>query len=274
MTTSLHCQRWIERQQRWRLAHPGDPFNARHYDVAPISDAAAASFIAQHHYLGTYPAAAHRFGLLLAGQVVGVAVFGIPTSRRVLTNALPDLEPYRESIELSRLCLLDAVPGNGESWFVARCFRDFLLPAGVKGVVSFADPCRRTTAAGAIVTPGHAGYVYQALGSVYTGRGTPRTLQLLPDGHVLHPYAAQKIRSQTQGHAYAERQLVDLGADPLRRGEDPATWLQRALRQVGARPLRHRGCHRYVFALGRNRRERERITIVGVAQPYPKAVDA
>jgi len=33
-------------------------------------------------------------------------VFGIPSSARVLTNASPDLAPYDESLELSRLVLL------------------------------------------------------------------------------------------------------------------------------------------------------------------------
>ena len=43
--------------------------------------------------------------------------------RRVLTAVFPDLEPYAESLELSRFVLAESVPANGESWFLARCWR-------------------------------------------------------------------------------------------------------------------------------------------------------
>ena len=43
--------------------------------------------------------------------------------RRVLTAVFPDLEPYAESLELIRFVLAESVPANGESWFLARCWR-------------------------------------------------------------------------------------------------------------------------------------------------------
>jgi hypothetical protein len=67
---------------------------------------------------------------------------------------------------------------------------------------------------------------------------------LLPDATVLHNRAAQKIRSQSRGHRYAEDLLIRLGAptvDPL----DPAGWLTAALITVGARRVRHPGNLRY-----------------------------
>jgi len=49
------------------------------------------------------------------GRHVGALVLSVPVRESVLTGVLPDLEPYRESAELGRLVLLDAVPANGET---------------------------------------------------------------------------------------------------------------------------------------------------------------
>jgi hypothetical protein len=125
--------------------------------------------VVTHHYSGTYTAAARPYGLWnRASELVGVAVFGVPASNRVLTNVFPDLEPVVESLECSRFVLLDG-PGNEESWFLPRCF-DQLAARGIRGVVSFADPVPRRTAAGAVVCPGHVGTIYQASNAIYTGR--------------------------------------------------------------------------------------------------------
>ena len=196
-----------------------------------------------------------------------------PPQAGVLTNVLPGLAPYTESIELGRFVLGDAEPGNSESWFLARCFNDFLYPAGVRGVVSFADPVPRLTSSGDQVHTGHLGWIYQGSNGVYTGRGTARTLDLLPDGRTLNPRTKQKIRAQERGHEGAERQLMALGARAPRAGERRSVWLEEALLDIGVRRLRHRGCHRYVFPLGRSRRERARVEISLAALPYPKRVD-
>lgn len=113
-----------------------------------------------------------------------------------------------------------------------------------------------------------------ATNAVYAGRATARTVKLLPDGTVFHDRAAQKIRRAEQGHEYAAAQLLALGAPRPRPGCDPALWLREALAAVGARNVRHRGVHRYVFRLGRTRREREEIELGLPLRPYPKHPDA
>ncbi|GAA1042166.1 hypothetical protein GCM10009566_42490 [Streptomyces murinus] len=139
---------------------------------------------------------------------------------------------------------------------------------------SFADPVPRRTASGVLVMPGHVGTIYAATHAVYTSRATARTVKLLPDGTVFHDRTAQKIRRQEQGHQYAEAQLIALGAPVPRAGCDPAVWLREALVTVGARNIRHRGAHRYVWRLGRSRREREQIKLGLPAQrSYPKQPD-
>ncbi|WP_190194224.1 hypothetical protein [Streptomyces minutiscleroticus] len=51
-------------------------------------------------------------------------------------------------------------------------------------------------------------------------------------------------------------------------------WLREALAAVGARNLRHRGMHRFIYRLGRNRREREQIRLgLPSVQSYPKRPD-
>src|SRR6202042_2664813 len=103
------------------------------------------------------------------------------------------------------------VPANGESWFLGQCARQ-AASTGLRGLVMFSDPIPRRRADGTVVMPGHVGVIYQASNAIYTGRGTPRTLTLLPDGTVFSDRAAQKIRRQDSGHHYAEAQLTSLGA--------------------------------------------------------------
>jgi hypothetical protein len=164
----------------------------------------------------------------------------------------PALTPYEQSIELSRLVLLDEVPFNAESWFVARCHHDLNL-VGIRGVVSFSDPLPRHRRDGTVVMPGHVGTVYQALNFVYTGRSKAHSVTLLPDGSVMHGRAKAKIRAQHTGHRYAERVLEDLGARPMVAGEDPATWLRHALATIGAVTVRHPGNHRFCLTFGGRR---------------------
>jgi hypothetical protein len=54
-------------------------------------------------------------------QIVGVAVFAHPTNDRSITGTLGCAAV--EGVELSRLVLLDEVPGNGESRLMHRIVR-------------------------------------------------------------------------------------------------------------------------------------------------------
>jgi hypothetical protein len=117
--------------------------------------------------------------------------------------------------------------------------------------------------------PGHIGITYRALGAQLSGRSAARSLALLPDGTVFNGRSLQKVRSQERGHEYAERILVGFGARPRRAREDPGTWLAGALEDAGARKVRHPGNLRYLFRVGRSRREREQVDLGLPAEPYP-----
>ena len=285
------CQRWRERTPRWRHLHQGG-FDARRYAVTVLDEATARAFCTAHHYSSAWPAARLRYGLIdlhgdgghvgqlgavsvAGGTLVGVLVLGVPMHARVLLGPFPTLEPYHESLELSRLVLLDEVPANAESWFCARVFR-LAAEAGVRGLVAFSDPVARwrtSTGHHELIMPGHCGFIDQALGSAYLGRATPRTLAVLTDATVLTARSLSKVRNGEQGHLGVVSRLMRLGASPLLPDQSRGEWLTLALGEVGARPLRHRGNHRFAFALGRTRSERSRVTIALACQPYPKLPD-
>jgi hypothetical protein len=244
------CQRWTERRASRRPA--GEPIVTSEYEVAPsMSAAEARAFVAQHHYARTASSTAHRFPLYRRGALVGVALFGPPASMNAHRAVFPSLD-IGEAVTLGRLVLLDEVPGNGESWFITRCF-EMLHDRGVVGVESCADPQPRPTAAGALVHRGHLGIVYQATNGRYVGRTNESTLRLLPDGTCWSNRAAGKVARGERGAEAAAAQLVAWGADPLRPGEDPVDWLRR-WRAALTRPMRHRGNHRYLWCLDKRRR--------------------
>lgn len=253
------AQRWADRRSSFRPA--GEVLRPADFEVAAIADdTTAKAFVERHHYSGSYPAARFRFGLYRRGQLEGVAVFSHPSNDKVLTNVFPVRAV--DAVELGRFVLLDAVPGNGETWFLGRCFEK-LRAAGLFGVVSFSDPVPRTSTAGAVVFPGHLGVIYQAHNAAYLGRGTVRTLRLLPDGAVFSSRAAQKIRAREQGWQYAVEQLRAAGAPPPP-AYDLGGWL-RAWLPVVTRTLRHPGNHRYAWALAK--RDRRHLP---KGQSYPK----
>jgi hypothetical protein len=256
------AQRWNDRRDSYRPA--GEPIRTADFDVVEIlSDNVARAFVERHHYSGSYPAARARFGLYRRGELVGVAVFSHPCNDRVLTGVFPQLTPT-EAVELGRFVLLDEVPGNGESWMLARCFE--LLRGRVAGVVSFSDPIPRTKRDGSAVFPGHVGTIYQALNARFLGRGKADTLRLLPDGRAMHRRARSKIRNLERGWEAAAEQLVAFGASPVD-VENPAAWLDRWLAEL-TRPLRHPGNLRYAWGL-----ERRIARALPASLPYPKARD-
>jgi len=257
------CQRWTEHRESRRPA--GETIQASAYEVAPIASQTARAFVEAHHYSGTFSPASFRYGLHERGALVGVAVYGVAPSmaaHRAVFGALT----LQQGVSLSRLVLLDSVPGNGESWFVARTFA-LLREAGVVAVESCADPEPRPDAAGVLTHRGHVGTIYQALNAQYVGRTNPASLRLLPDGTCLNNRAAGKIARREQGCDYAVAQLVRWGAEALQDDEDALGWL-RTWRERLTRPMRHGGNHRYLWAL--DKRQRRAVLDHKPALAYPK----
>lgn len=241
------CQRWRSRRDLYRPA--GEPIATQHYEVASIADdETPKSFVVEHHYSACYPAAVFRAGLFrTGGELVGVVVLSRPISQAALDKALPF---QGRRAELGRLVLLDDVPANGESWFVARAF-ELARRAGFEAIVSHSDPAPRTNIDGHVVFAGHVGTVYQALNAVHTGRANAATLRLLPDGRVFSNDAWGKLRLKKRGWRYAAETLLSYGA-PEPSG-DWREWVTLAVNLV-TRPMRHPGNLRYVWALDKRLR--------------------
>jgi hypothetical protein len=199
-----------------------------------------------------------------------MAVFSHPSNDAVLTNVFPG--KATDSVELGRFVLLDSVAGNGETWFLGRCF-ELLRGIGLRGVVSFSDPLPRSTWDGQTIFPGHVGTIYQAHNGVYKGRSTPNTLYLLPNGRTFSARAQQKIRAREQGWRYSADQLIVAGAligvtvPPLTEAEDSTSWLQR-WRPTVTRRMKHDGNHRYAWKLANRRYFKLKPD-----GPYPKSQD-
>jgi hypothetical protein len=257
-------QRWCAGRASYRP--PSECIRTAEYDVAEIpDDVTARDFVQKNHYSKTYPAARFRVGLYHRGDLAGVAVFSHPCSNAVLTNVFPG--PVATSVELGRFVLLDRIPGNGESWFLARCF-EVISSRGITGVVSFSDPQPRQAENGTVVHSGHYGCIYQSSNGIYLGRGTARTLKVLPDGRVFSDRAAQKIRGSERGWRYAAAQLEAYGAPAV--PKDPEArieWLTSALAKI-TRKLRHRGNFRYCWALNKSLRAE-----LPKSLPFPKTLD-
>jgi hypothetical protein len=259
-------QRWRDGRASYRPS--GEPINTRLYEVAPIdgagADNIARAFVVENHYSAAMPAARERVGLYRGAELVGCIVFSHPAQDKVLA-CLP--VPKAEAVELGRLVLLDDVPANGESWFIARAF-ELLRARGYTGVVSFADPVARSSVAGEVVKPGHIGGIYQASNALYAGLATARTLRLLPSGRVFSERTRSKIRGRERGWQHAVEQLVAAGARaPERSGlaADLHAWLKLELPRV-TRPLKHGGNLKYLFPLTPSCRRH----MYGPWLPYPK----
>lgn len=262
MITDL-AQRWRDHRTSYRPA--GEVIDPRRLEVAELlDDSTPRAFVEAHHYSGSYPAARFRFGLYRAELLEGVAVFSVPCNDKALAIFPGE---RLESVELGRFVLLDSVAGNGETWFLARCFEQ-LRAKGLRGVLSFSDPVPRLTVDGRRIFRGHVGGIYQAHNAIYLGRATARTLRLLPDGRVFSARTAQKIRSGERGWRYAVDELVAAGARRPGLSDDLGAWLREQLPAV-TRTMRHAGNHRYAWTL--QKRDRRHL---GAGLPFPKLLAA
>ncbi len=251
---TTRSQRWRERRAHW--ATDFRIINPRAYAVDVIDHRIAKAFIAEHHYLPTYPAAHLAVGLFgRRAMLEGVAVFAVPATNAVISRHTGFTDPAKGCV-LARLILLDRVPQNGESFFCARAFR-LLRQArpSIEAVVSYSDP-----------EVGHIGRVYAALSGAHRGISRPRKILRLGD-RTLSERTLSKIRLGERGMDGAIDQIVRLGAPAPTHGERPANWLTRLERERFLTSHRHSGLYTYCFELTRDARRRGKSL---PRLPYPK----
>lgn len=264
----VYNQRWRKRRTSFK---PSNPIDTSQYEVAEIpDDTTARAFVEEHHYGNSYPSARFRFGIFTkAGELAGVAVFSHPSQNKVLTNVFN--APANAAAELGRFVLLDSVPGNGETWFLARCFEQ--LRQRLIGIVSFSDPVPRTALNGEVAFRGHIGAIYQGHNAIPFGRSEGRILKIFPDGTSLHHRTETKIKARAKGWRAAVELLVGWGAKPPGGPRsDLGRWLARELPCI-TRRLKHPGNHRYVWGFDRPERKRLRRIADEKEFVYPKELD-
>lgn len=236
-------------------------------------------FIVENHYAASFPQVRAMVGLFAAsdGALAGVATFSNAKADQaarygdVSTDAI---------MELSRLVLLDEVPGNAESWFLTRaieCARVLHAERGhnLSVVLSYSDPVPRRSVLGYLTMPGHVGNVYQARNALYVGHARSKALHLdrrgvAPDPRMLSKIVALDRRDERGGVAAVERFVSEYGAPRRGRGESHAAWVRRALASPAFRRIEHGGNLTYLWTLGDRRLRRELERNFPPRLPYPK----
>ncbi len=239
-------QRWSGGRDSYRPL--GEPIDTSKYGIELItSDRVARDFVVKTHYSGSFPAARLRIGLYRMRELVGVCVFGVPAQRASIPKWCGVLP--RHGVVLSRFVLLDDVPANGETFFLARSFRALIseLPE-LLTVLSYSDPVPRRTSSGGLVMPGHVGTIYQAFNGTYHGRSKKETQWFGPDGRIFDRRSFSKIRNGETGAERAYERLLATGA-PLKKPTE--TWAASILRakEESFRRVRHAGNHVYTWPL-------------------------
>lgn len=163
-------------------------------------------FVQRGHYSNSAgKVSAPCFALFRGDAMVGAAIYGRP-SGRLLAASLWQGGNDSNTLELTRLFVIDGTGRNTESWFLAQCHR--MLPPSIKLVVAFAAPDAH-----------HHGGVYQASSWLYLGVGTGNCHYHYVDGEGLYInkrrvwdyYKRERLPSERQ--AAAEMGLTRVAED-------------------------------------------------------------
>ena len=156
-------------------------------------------FLLKIHYAKRIPSISQSFGLFREKQLAGVCTYGKPPSNALCIGVCGEEQSFRV-YELNRLCLLENLPKNTASWFLARTFK--LMHGGII-CVSYADTSQN-----------HIGYIYQATNWIYTGLSAKRTERYDPDNPNKHSktvtenkylkYENLAVRDRPQKHRYVK----------------------------------------------------------------------
>jgi len=286
------CQRWQNRRDFYRST--AERFDPARWRVAPMAGktglpgglgrrdtwAKGKAFIVRNHYAGSFPQMRIMIGMFRASdaELVGIATFGNVKLEHAAKYGDVGLD---EIVELNRFVLLDAVPGNAETWFLARATalaRELHALRGhqLKVLLSYSDPVPRRSLAGFLTMPGHIGNIYQAHNAIYVGYSAPKTLYLdrhgtAPDGRMLSKIRSLDRRSPERGSESAARRFVaQYGAPERQIGESYADWVIRAFVSPAFRAVPHGGNLTYLWALGGKRLQRTLEAAFPPAMSYPK----
>ena len=256
------CQRWRKHRSHYRPSGEPIDIDGGGYHAKIIDKRDAKNFVVENHYSGSYVASRVDVGLIRdddkGGQeLCGVAGFSVPMGQAVIPHWLKC--ENNQGIDLGRFVLLDDVPANGETWFLAQSFNllNENLPK-VDSVMATSDPLVRLNANGEVVMPGHVGTIYQAHNGAYLGRTKKRIIVSGTDGKVVTDRTISKVRKQEEGKEYAYRKLLkQSGVSPKTNTESWKEFVDRA--KLAMKRTRHPGNHVYAWAIGESKKERREI---------------
>ena len=185
------------------------------------------------HYAKCVPTIDWAFGIFHENQCVGVCMFGRSPNYNLNDGGFFFGKDIRVPVrELNRLVVNDNLPQNTLSSFVSTC--SHFLPRPLC-LVSYADP-----------NYGHHGYIYQALGWIYTGESSGESIWIAPNNTVYH-----------RRHVHLKVGLPT---------EDSA-----AMIAMGWNKKKQAPKHRYLKFLGNKKQIREMIKHLRLPiLPYPK----
>lgn len=160
--------------------------------VEPISKAIADQFVLAKHYSRRAPIFWAGFGLIEAGMVTGVVVYGQP-SPPIQKHAFRDRD-FR-LYELSRL-VVQSESRNAASFLVGNSLR--MLEPKPCAVISYAD-----------MEQSHCGIVYQATNWLYTGATKSHDKAYIVDGKRTHPMTLRDM-GITNPTAWARENNIEM----------------------------------------------------------------
>lgn len=167
--------------------------------VQKISAKDGKAFVKKWHYTHGIHNGPVCYGMIKNDELVGVCAFANPSGEKVCENVF-GAEHKRRVTELHRLVLLDEMPKNSESWFIAQSLKQLKKDKPhLWAVLSFADS-----------TMNHYGTIYKACNAIYTGKAVKRASYIDQTG---------RLRHQRQNGKYISvAQAAELGWVKVQRG--------------------------------------------------------
>lgn len=201
--------------------------------VKQIDYKTAMNVIVEKHYLHRKCPCSIAFGLFDVENLVGVIVFGKPSSY-TLCEGIAGKEESKNVVEFNRLWVCDTMPKNTESWFTSRAIKQ--CPFEI--IVSFAD-----------TEQGHIGYIYQATNWLYCGESKKQR------------YFRLKDNSKNEGGTeYRRRERMSKVKIIEQHGEEYVEEYYSSLK------------HRYIYFNADKRRKKELLKKLKYETlPYPKS---
>jgi len=159
------------------------------YYIKSIDYKTAMHLVVTYHYLHRKPPYSQAFGLFHQDEIVGVIIYGTPSSSSLRKGICGEDEKFNV-IELTRLWIKDNTPKNVESFLIGNTIK--LVNKEI--IVSYAE-----------IEQGHLGIVYQATNWLYTGLSAKRTNWYIE--------GLENKHSQTMADRYTSKELKEKYGD-------------------------------------------------------------